>query len=56
MRYFVFLWHDEHGNNAYAIIEAGSLPRAHDAFCAQYTAQYYAVFEGYNIEMREFVA
>ena len=56
MRNFIFLWRDENGNNAYEIIEAGSLPRAHDTFCAQHAAEYYAVFEGFNIEVREFFA
>lgn len=56
MRTFIFIWRDENGNNAFAEIEAGSLPTAYALFCQSGNGEYFAIIEGNNIEMREFIA
>lgn len=56
MMNFIFMWRDENGNNAYFQVEAGSLPSAFDAFCKDHNGEYYAVIQGSNLEMREFIA
>lgn len=56
MTSFIFIWRDENGNNAYFQVEAGSLPSAFDAFCVDHRGEYFAVIQGCNMEMREFIA
>ena len=56
MRSFIFLFRDGEGNNAFWQVEAGSLPSAYDAFNDAFSAEPYAVVEGCNMEMREFLA
>lgn len=56
MTNFVFVWRDDNGNNAYAIFEAGSLPSACGMFYAEHGREFFALFQGSNIEMREFIA
>ena len=56
MRAFVFLWRDYNGNNAYALIETNSYADAWRLFDAAHSETPYAVFEGSNVEMREFTA
>ena len=56
MMNFIFLWCDENGNNAFFQVEAGSLHTAFAAFYAAGHGGYFAVIQGTNLEMREFVA
>ena len=56
MRSFIFLFRDHEGNNAFFQIEAGSLPSAYDVFNESHNPDPYAVIEGSNMEMREFLA
>ena len=56
MRQFLFLWHDQYGNNAFAIVDAGSLPSAVLEFDRLHGCSYFAIFEGCHLEAREFTA
>ena len=56
MRSFIFMFRDHEGNNAFFQVQAGSLPSAYDAFNAEHGEMTYAVIEGCNMEMREFLA
>lgn len=56
MRSFIFMFRDNDGNNAFVQVQAGSMPSAYDAFSAEHSAMPYAVIEGCNMEMREFLA
>lgn len=56
MRSFIFLFRDDNGNNAFFQIESNSFNDAWKAFCAEHSGNYYALIEGSNMEMREFLA
>lgn len=56
MRSFIFLWHDDEGNNAMFQVETNSYLDAWRAFDAIHFRSVFAVIEGSNMEVREFEA
>lgn len=53
---YIFIWRDDNGNNAYFQVETGSYHEAHKAFHDETRREYFALIQGANLEMREFIA